>query len=310
MLACVLALVGTTAGNAQPVQSIAVSHPVEQNTLVLQMTEVDLSAERLPPLVVLLGGSDGGLWFGQIGVDLTRAGYSTLSLSYFGHELQSSHLIERPLEPIADALAQARRSRNAHNRCIAIIGASKGGELALLLAAYSGELSINNTPLADAYVAASPSHVVWQSPHITLRSRSSWSIAGEPLDFVPHPWLSRHLPDVFFDRWRVGRYLQDALQNERAVSRAMIPVENITQPTLMLAGELDEMWPSADMVRAANARLERRAPTAPVSADIRQLNHFVLSDEDARATAITFISETLSASIAGGQCDADLPQGP
>lgn len=299
-------IVITTPLAAETFRPVAVTQQLEHDGVVFQLAEYDPENERIPPLVVLLGGSEGGLWYGSMGWELTGAGLSTMSLSYFGHEAQPSHLAERPLEPIAALIAEARQSRGAEHRCIAIIGVSKGGELALLLAAYEAELLAPSAPIAEAVVAAVPSHVVWQAPHATLRIRSSWSIGGEPMSFVPYPWLSRHLPDVFFNRMEVGRYLEDALRNTEAVERALIPVERIERPTLLLAGEHDEMWPSAHMARAVVERAERLNPQTPVSLDVRPLGHFVLSDPDARSAAIAFIRTILREAVDAGHCEADL----
>lgn len=297
-------------GDADEFIPISVFAPAEHQGVVFQLTEVGAEAAPPAPLVVLLGGSNGGLWYGAMGWELNQAGFSTMSLAYFGHEGQSSHLIERPLEPIVATITLARQSRGTNRRCVAIIGVSKGGELALLLAAYEQEFDLATLPLSDAYVAASPSHVVWQSPHITLRSRSSWSLNGAAMDFVPHPWLSPHLPDVFFNRWRVGRYLSDALDNAQAVDRATIPVERITQPTLLLAGEQDEMWPAAEMSRSALRRAQELNPASPLQVSLRPLDHFVLSDAEARREVIAFIRSSLSSRIQAGACEADLPDVP
>ena len=273
--------------------------------VVIQQAEIDPDDNRIPPLVVLLGGSNGGLWFGGFLRDLTARRISTLSLSYFGHEGQPDQLIERPLEPIAAVIELARETRGAQQRCLAVVGVSKGGELALLLAAHEQDFAGPGHRLIDATIAASPSNVVWQAPHIRLEARSSWSIAGRALDFVPYPWLSTHLPDVVFNRYEVGEYHVDALQNERAVEAAEIPVERIAHPALLLAGQNDVMWPAARMSQAALERARRLNPDTPVRLEIRELDHFVMSDADTRRLAIDFLLEALRNAEAAGDCQAD-----
>ena len=297
-------LAAGSANSADTPESISITEPFEQAGLIFQLAEIDPDADRITPLVVLLGGSEGGLWSGAMGRDLRRSGFSTLSLSYFGHEGQPLRLIERPLEPIATGLTLARQTRGATRRCMAVIGVSKGGELALLLASHGDRLAPESMPLADAFVSAAPSHVVWQAPHVTIQVRSSWSMDGEPIDFVPYPWLSARLPDVFRDRLRVGRYHEDALRNEAAVADAIIPVERIAQPTLLLAGTQDEMWPSADMARAIMERAERLNSDTPLRAEIGAFDHFVLSDADARAQVIAFVHTTLQSEALAGRCEA------
>ncbi len=292
-------------GSEPQVRGVAVSHPLVRDGVVLQMAESDPVGEDIPPLVVLLGGSDGGIWFGRIAQDFIGRGVSTASLSYFGHDGQPDHLVERPLEPIASALAALRSSRRASRRCLAIVGVSKGGELALVLASYQQELAAASPPMADAYVAAVPSHVVWQAPHATLRIRSSWSLDGDPMPFVPFRWLSPNLTDVFFNRLEVGDFLSDSLRNQDAVDAAAIPVERIAQPTLLIAGRHDRMWPSHEMSQAAMDRAERLNPNTPIQLDVRELDHFVLSDPEARTRAVNFVIDQLRQAAEAGQCEAD-----
>ncbi|WP_339748018.1 acyl-CoA thioester hydrolase/BAAT C-terminal domain-containing protein [uncultured Maricaulis sp.] len=279
--------------------------PMSHADVVVQLVEIDPDGERIPPLVILLGGSNGGLWFGDFLHDLTARRISSLGLSYFGHDGQPDQLVERPLEPIAAVIELARETRGAQHRCLAVIGVSKGGELALLLAAHEQEFVDPGDRLMDATIAASPSHVAWQAPHIRLGARSSWSLAGRPLDFVPYPWLSTHLPDVFFNRYEVGEYHLDALQNERAVEAAAIPVERVTHPTLLIAGQNDAMWPAVRMAQAALDRARRLNPDTPVQLEIRDLDHFVLSDAATRQLAIDFLIEALRDAAAAGDCQAD-----
>ncbi len=287
-------------------RSVAVSHPLDHDGVVLQIAESEPASEDTPPLVVLLGGSDGGIWFGRIAQDFIGRGVSTAGLSYFGHDGQSDHLVERPLEPIANALAALRSSRGAPRRCMALVGVSKGGELALVLASYQDELAAADLlPIADAYVAAVPSHVVWQAPHATLRIRSSWSLGGDPMAFVPFRWLSPNLTDVFFNRLEVGEFLSDSLSNQDAVDAAAIPVERIAQPTLLIAGRHDRMWPSLAMSQAAMDRAERLNPNTPLQLDVRELDHFVLADPEARSRAVNFVIDELRQAAEEGQCEAD-----
>ncbi|MGP1275180.1 MAG: hypothetical protein ACQRW7_07160, partial [Caulobacterales bacterium] len=162
--------------------------------------EVDHTLVERPPLIVLAGGSEGGFWTGgRVVMPLIQAGYSIRMMAYFGAEGTPARLVERDLEPIAAAIAQARRTTGNERRCVGLIGVSKGGELAMLLASFGDALSEAEEPLLDAVVAVAPSHVVWQTPYVTLSVRSSWAMHGEALAFVRHPWLSPHIFDVLFD---------------------------------------------------------------------------------------------------------------
>ena len=276
-----------------------------------------------PPLIIAAGGAEGGFWLGgpnwfptsrPLGRALVAHGFSIRSIGYFGEQKLPEYMgeealfrrnIERPLEPIATRIEEARRNAVTNRRCVGFVGVSKGGELTMLLAAYDRDLRDEERPLFDAAVAAVPSHVVWQAPYVTLRMRSGWSLGGEPMDFVPYPWLSPHVVSAFTDYPYVGQLGEAALQNESRVLAAAIPTENIEVPLLMLAGEQDRVWPSAQMSRAALERAERLNPDHPLTLEVYDLNHFVLSNSEPVLETVAFLYETLKAAAERGACEAD-----
>ncbi|MCC5996162.1 MAG: hypothetical protein JJU18_07320 [Oceanicaulis sp.] len=278
----------------------------------------------LPPLIVAVGGSEGGFWLGgparfptslSFGHLLMRHGFSIRSISHFGGRPLpdwfgegeiAPWLFEGRLEAIADVIRDARSTRGAQRRCIGFVGVSKGGELTLLLAGYGDELAGEDGPLMDAAVAAVPSHVVLQSPHRTLRVHSSWSLAGEPLNFVRYPWLSPHIPGALLRDYEAVLALgRQALRNEAAAERAEIPVERAAMPVLMLGAARDHMWPSAEMSRAALARAERLNPDHSLDYIEYDLDHFVLSYPEPILDTVAFFYETLRHAAAEGRCEAD-----
>jgi hypothetical protein len=275
----------------------------------------------LPPLIVMVGGSEGGWWgrstgfspSGYLGQVLVDMGYSIRNLNHFGVERlatswgddpRPARLVERNLEPFAEVLRDARQTRGGANRCVGFVGVSKGGELTLLLAAYEAELNSSENRLFDAAVAAVPSHVVWQGPHRTLRIRSSWALAGEPLDFVPYPWLSVHTPSVLLRRSSLAAFSEQALQNQRAVESALIPVERIESPVLMQGAQEDHLWPSAAMAEAAFRRAEALNPEHGLALKQYPVDHFVLSYPDAIADAAIFLDDALRQAQSEGRCEA------
>ena len=275
----------------------------------------------LPPMIVMVGGSEGG-WYGSssgfappgaLGGLLADMGYSIRNLNYFGTEplaeswdedLRPTRLVERDLEPFAQVLADARQTRGAQNRCVGFVGVSKGGELALLLAAYEAELNASEIRMFDAAVAAVPSHVVWQGPHRTLRVRSGWALSGEPLDFVPYPWLSVHTPSVLLRRSSLAAFSEQALQNETAVQSAMIPVERIETPVLLQGALEDHLWPSAEMADAAFRRAEAFNPDHGLVLKQYPVDHFVYLFPDAIADAAIFLDDALRQAHSEGRCEA------
>lgn len=128
--------------------------------------------------VVVLSGSSGR-------IDVTRArlfakeGASALALQWFGGEGQVPGICEIPLETFfaaTDYLVQMGCRR------IVYVGTSKGAEASLLAAAHD--------PRIGLVVAISPTSVVWGNigpgrDGVSWPERSSWTIEGIPLPFVP-----------------------------------------------------------------------------------------------------------------------------
>ncbi|KAA5805215.1 hypothetical protein F1654_04320 [Alkalicaulis satelles] len=278
----------------------------------------------LPPLIIAAGGSNGGFWLGgpgwfpsrqYLGAMLMRSGFSIRSIAHFGGRPLPDwfgegslppRLMEGSLDAIAHVVRDARGTRGAQRRCIGFIGVSKGGELTLLLAGYGEELSGGDGPLMDAAVAVVPSHVVNQSPARTLLIRSSWSMGGEPLEFVRYPWLSPHIPGALMrDYPSVLALSHQLLSQEAAVARAEIPAERAAMPVLLQGAVRDHMWPSAEMSRAAMARAGRLNPGHALEYLEYDLDHFLTSHPEPILDAAAFLYERLRQAAEDGRCEAD-----
>jgi dienelactone hydrolase len=107
------------------------------------------------PAVLALGGSDGGTpeYFLNL---LEPEGFAVLALTYWGTPETQFTLAEIPLEKVEHALRWLHNqpSVRAVDGRMGVIGASKGGELALLAAATFPDL-------IGPVVAYTPSSVVW-----------------------------------------------------------------------------------------------------------------------------------------------------
>ena len=197
-------------------------------------------ATASPGAVIVLGGSEGGIQSATgIARRLAEAGFSSLAVSYFGSEGQSTVLNEIPLEQMTAARAWLE-ARPGQTGGIAIIGASKGAELALLTA--------SRDPAIRAVVAGVPSSVVWQGVDMSGGpTGSSWTSGGEALAYVPYD----------FSRGFRGIYQLYADSLPGAPEAAVIPVERINGPVMLISGDADGLWPSADMAGRIVARLEQ-----------------------------------------------------
>lgn len=215
------------------------------------------------PGVLALGGSDGGIpeYFLRL---LVPEGFACLALAYFATPDTQRALVEVPLERVERGLrwTLAQPAVAAPDGRLAVVGASKGGELALVVAATFPDL-------VGAVVAYTPSAVVWAGIDFSLSSgatQSSWSVGGRPLPFVPYP---AGVGPSMSDRGMTLRPIYDrGLDNSAAVSEAAIPIERATGPTLLISGDDDAVWPATRMC----TMLTERMRAAGRSASVRHLS--------------------------------------
>ena len=132
---------------------------------------------------------------------------------------------------------------------VAVVGASKGGELALLVAATFPNL-------VGPVVAYTPSAVVWSGIDFSQSSgslQSSWSVGGRPLPFVPIP---SGVAPSFSDRgMRLLPVYDTGLDNSDAVGKAAIQIERATGPALLISGGDDGVWPATRMCAMLTDRM-------------------------------------------------------
>jgi dienelactone hydrolase len=189
------------------------------------------------PGVLVFGGSDGGLSTAFAASLLAAHGYPSLALAYFKAPGLPATLERIPLEYFTKALAVLRAQPGVDRRRLVVMGASRGGEAALLLGAHFPEL-------VDGVVANVPSSVV--NPSGPDASQPAWTLRGRPLPAVG----------------TAGFGQADPAANPQAV----IPVERIGGPILLTCGALDLVWPSCAHLDAITSRLDARRFGHPVTA--------------------------------------------
>jgi dienelactone hydrolase len=168
-------------------------------------------------------------------------GYPTLALFYCGPGTARPDLRETPLEIFKTAIDWLARQPSVDPDHIGVIGASAGATAALLAAARDSRIR--------AVVAIVPGNVVWQAPVPDVPAASMYAANGVPLPFVHGPDASLPVDS------RLSR-MRESL--EKPLRGAVIPVEHINGPILLLAGEEDRSWPSAAMAKKIVARLRER----------------------------------------------------
>jgi dienelactone hydrolase len=191
------------------------------------------------PAVIVLGGSGGGMdertaWEAR---GLAQHGYVTLQLAYFlAPGLPTAlHLI--PLEYFKTAVDWLRAQPGVDPERIGIVGTSIGGMAALVLAAHYPEFKV--------IVAAVPSSVIWTT--FGSSRTSMFSLEGQPLPYLPHGLSGGS---------RIYDLYDEGLNSIAQHPDAVIPVERINGPVMLICGKLDALWPSCRMSAQVIARLE------------------------------------------------------
>ncbi len=206
------------------------------------------------PALIVLGGSEGGYEARDAALFAAR-GYTALSLAYFGMPGLPPELHNVPVEVVKRAIDWMRGCRSVDAARIGVVGGSRGSELALLAAVQFPELR--------AVVAMKPSNVVWEGLNAKGNPNgASFTFQGKPLPYVPN-----HISFAF--AWSYGTHLfsrtppaltpmfLDSLADRDAVAKAVIPVERISGPVLLISGKDDQLWPSSLMGDKIMERLKQ-----------------------------------------------------
>ncbi len=197
------------------------------------------------PAVIVLGGGDGGL--GKMPAweawSLATRGFVALQVSYFNGPGQSHQLALIPLEYFKTAIDWLQRQPMVDPARLGIMGTTFGGEAALVIAAHYPEIR--------TVVAAMPSSVVWSGIDYTKTPPSTFTLAGQPLPFLPYVTEGRSIS--IYDLYAKGLVALDRHPD------AIIPVENINGPVMLVCGEQDRQWPSCDMSAQIVTRLTAKA---------------------------------------------------
>ena len=206
------------------------------------------SSDRRLPAIIRLHGSDGA--FAPIKCALlASSGFAVLDLRYTRGRIPE--IVGIPIERIMQGIDWLTNDPRVDGGRIGVLGASKGAELALLVAAHD--------PRLRAVAAWSPASVAFEG--ITFRSfapGSSWSWRGRPVPYAPYvgslSGALRHTIRLLIRNVSFLPVYESALAH--APDAAAIPVERSNAAVLLLAGTDDRMWPAARMTEMLAQRLK------------------------------------------------------
>jgi dipeptidyl aminopeptidase/acylaminoacyl peptidase len=219
--------------------------------LYLPTDERPAGTDDPAPGVVVLGGSEGGRPRSPLPWLLADEGYAVLAPAYMGEDgAPADELSEVPVEPVAEA-ARWFAAHGATTGRLAVLGKSRGSELAGLLA--------TRVDAIEAYVGIVPSGVAFEGLDARNQTTgtSAWAVDGEPTDFVPVDEEQITTDPIEIADSYVGGI--DATADDR-VARAEL-LDGFDGVVLLVAGEDDRMWRSARLA----GRLADRLDDGPAS---------------------------------------------
>lgn len=188
------------------------------------------------PLIIAISGSDGGLdTASRMGRAFSNHGYAVLALAYWRAPGLPPAMENIPLEYFKRAIDWAKVRPEVDPDRIGLVGASRGAERALLIAAHDADIK--------AVLAVAPSSHVWPASSMNLSAgadgatvrKPAWTPGGQPIAFLS--------PVGSGARAVFAAGLADASRHPDAE----IPVERINGAVLLLSGDDDDIWPAGPM---------------------------------------------------------------
>ncbi len=199
------------------------------------------------PAILLLHGSEGGSKASAraTAIRFANLGYAAFALNYFAWPAAGltgvpHAFVDIPVEGLATARAWLMQQPDVDANHLAVWGASKGAEFALLGA--------SQYPWIDRVVACVPSSVIWSGfgrPPAAGEVYSSWSIDGKGLPYIAYDNFQDALDRRFSSAFVHQRSFAKATAQQQAAAR--IPIERASAEILLLAATNDVVWPSGVM---------------------------------------------------------------
>jgi uncharacterized protein len=200
------------------------------------------------PLIVGLGGSEGGNAWTTNHWKKTREqfidkGYAFLAIGYFGCKNTPAILNKIAIDDVHNAIMEAVKNKKIQSNGIAVIGGSRGADLALFLGSYYTDIS--------CVIGMSASHAAF--PGHTLEFDSScWTFNGEELPFVS---VNEEAVPFLIKRDLRGAF-ETMLKDSAAEQKSLIKVERINGAILLLSATKDEIIPAVAMGDKMTLRLK------------------------------------------------------
>ena len=207
-------------------------------------------------VLMVFGGATGMKMGALFAPRFVNNGIAALVISLFGMEGLPENVDRLEADMIEKAVLYLRDFRRIPH--LSIYGQSMGSIFALCTAI--------QTKAFEKVILVSPSHVPFEAAakdRKTMLGHSCVMWKGKELPYVS--------PD--FSKYKAGRYYrtdstdypvtgmrlayQEAYQDKQKEEAAILPLEETGADILMIAGEMDESWPSAYSVKKLEERLKK-----------------------------------------------------
>jgi dienelactone hydrolase len=226
--------------------------PINEQGIVGTLFIPQFKSQNKLPVLIMMGGSEGAQSYTSDAPSYASQGYAVLTLAYFKEPGLPAELNNVPLEYFGKAFKWLETQPSIDAKRIGIMGASRGGELVLLL----GTLY----PQVKAIVAMSPSSYVWGACCNIPGTFPSWTLNGKPLDFLHLENMKTDFvltPNQDIYEILTGSFMKRiAILTDAEKERVLIPVEKIEAPMLFIGGEQDLVWPSCTFMNLSKQRLK------------------------------------------------------
>ena len=192
--------------------------------------------------LICFSGSDGGIGVARLLAEVfQKQGLTTLALAYVMEEGLPDRFVNVPIDSLE---AAAKRLHDMGYEKVGLWGISKGAELSLL----AGSLLPG---LVNAVISVAPMSTVCQGftkeKGISFVPESSWSFHGKPIPYSSFEMEKFPTGHILWESIKI----RDITMTDLYVPLvkypnpdAVIQVEKITGPILLISSKMDNMWPS------------------------------------------------------------------